>query len=148
MVFPRVVHVTSLAGLGRAWFAHFSFWNWETDGCFVSLVLVFLYVQSEVDWWFRSVLHQNCAQSSKPYHNTLNTKNHIICFTFYFFLRVFSNSFSGNDQFPKTTINLGQGDKWDRTNGEARWEKPIEGHMSRCWLGWGNSWRCEMPFWR
>ena len=47
-------HVSSMlhffAGLGRAWFAHFSFWNWETNGCFVSLVLVFLYVQSEVDW--------------------------------------------------------------------------------------------------
>ena len=83
MVFPRVLYVTCLAGLGRAWFAHFSFWNWETNGCFVSLVLVFLYVQPEVNWWFRSVFHQNCAQSSKPYH-TLNTKNHNLLHIFFF----------------------------------------------------------------
>ena len=135
-----------LAGLGLLIF----FLNWETNGCFVSLVLVFLYVQPEVNWWFRSVFHQNSAQSSKPYH-TLNTKNRNLLHIF-FFRKVFSTSFShtlGKERFPKTTINLCQGDKWDRTNGEARWEKPsIEGQMSRCWLGWGNSWRCEMPFWR
>ena len=80
---PRVLHVTSLAGLGLLIF----FANWETHGCLVSLVLVFLYVQSMVNYhpcFIKHVLKvvDHCHTIITIIY-TLNT-NIIICLTFFF----------------------------------------------------------------